>query len=149
MQSQKQPLLASTAQAFSIFLHQNETVIDLTRWKWWVEKKMKSHLMELAKQLISFKVKMVCFSQRNVDGGSCFHWLREKRFPSKCFRLEKKKFWNDYVTYGLVRKVENSRFWYRQHNHFPLSSPKRKRHWLDKGKNGEFTGKYKVKSHLM
>ena len=64
------------------FSSQNEKAIDLTIGKWWVEQKVKFHLLELPKQLIGFNVKTICFLNKIFMVDSVFT-DSEKAFLTK------------------------------------------------------------------
>ena len=88
-QSQKQPSLASTAHPFPAFLYQNEKANDLKKVKRWVWKKVKSHLIELAKQWISLRVTRLVLLTKS-SWWLMLHWLRKKTFLFERLPFEKK-----------------------------------------------------------
>ena len=97
--------------------------------------------MELAKQLIGFIAKTICFSQRNLDCGSWFDWLRQKSFAPKCVHLGKNKVFPKRVSHlrfdAQSQKLKNSRYWHLQHDRFLLFFTKTKKSLVWKGENGE------------
>ena len=83
-----------------LFVRVKHILVHLSRGD--LKRKLKSHLMELAKQLIGFIVKTICFSQRNLDCGSWFDWLRQKSFAPKCVHLGKNKVFPKWVSHLRV-----------------------------------------------